>query len=191
MKLKQTIAVMAGLALAISAGAQGALDFANGANSLVIDNDTGEAVGQGIVQAGLYYTTDLGATPDPSIADDGWILIPDSITPVTTSPLSFLQGRFSKSPVTVTDAVGPDILVQARIWSVGYDTYALAMGSTDAKVSASDFGTLTLATGTNPRQTTADIFVNPMELALVPEPSTIVLGILGGLGTLFLLRRRS
>lgn len=190
MKLKQTIAVMAGLALAISAGAQGALDFANNANSRVIDNDTGAPVGQGIVQAGLYYTTDLGATPNPDIPDDGWILVPESITPVTTSVASFAQGRFSKSPVAVSGQTGT-ILVQARIWSVAYADYAAAMQSTDAKVGASDFGSIALATGTNPRNSTSALFVNPIELALVPEPSTIVLGILGGLGTLILLRRRS
>lgn len=192
MRLKQTIAVMAGMVLAVGAMAQGVLTFANGSDSRVIDNSTGLPVGQNIVKAGLYYSTALGATPNTAIPDDGWILVPESIVNVTVSTSSLAQGRFAKSGVVIQGLTGgTTILAQARIWSVAYDTYAAAMGSTDAKVGASDFGQLVLTEPPTPVNTTDAIFNSPINLRLVPEPSTVVLGILGGLGALVLFRRRS
>lgn len=187
MKIKKTIAILAGLVLASSAFSQ-SVTFANDSDSLVIDNNTGAAVAPGVVQAGLFYNPDPGAAPnlkDPGA--NGWI---DSglVYNVSSVPVPQLYGLFSGGTVVLptTGTVG----IQAMVWSAGYATYADALASTDAQIGMSEVAPIPLAEGATPPQTTAAFFNQTIDLELVPEPSTVVLGILGGLGALVLLRRR-
>jgi hypothetical protein len=186
MKIKTTIAVLAASMLAISAFGQGQVTFINTLSKPVVDSDTGAAVAGGVALAGLYYTTDLGATPSVEPPLDDWILA--ASTPVT--PNAVFVGVYNGSTVTI-NGVDPntEVLLQVRAWSAAHATYAEAWNDPTAKVGASNVMQVNLGGGTLPVPSISSI-VEGFTITPVPEPSTIALGLLGGLGAMLLLRRR-
>lgn len=195
MKMKKTIAALAGLVIAASSFGQGTVVFNNTPLNGVTDAATGMAVPPNTAIAGLYYSTDLGATANTGVANDGWLLAVTA--PVSTVPVPSLYGTFSANggnPVPVPGTSGgQQILMQVRAWSVGFASYAEAFNA-GAKVGHSaQFQTPAsgLGGGANPPPATSGLYTGFIVMTVVPEPSTIVLGLLGGLGAMVLLRRRS
>lgn len=197
MKIKQTIAVLSGLLLAVNVFAQGKVTFANTSAKPVVDSRTGAAVAANVAKAGLYYTTDLQATANPGLPTDAFQLaIQDTGT--TQIPLGqnavvavggTLAGVFLGGTVYIRGVLDVDVLLQVRAWDRAYNTYAEAF-SAGAYVGASNVMQLKLATGTNPTPSISGP-ITSFTLTPVPEPSTVLLGLLGGLGAMVLLRRRS
>lgn len=200
MKIKQTIAILSGLLLAVNVFAQAKITFANTALKPVIDQRTGAAVQPGVAKAGLYFTTDLGAVANPDAATDGFALAvqfqgttqilqgANAVVPIATS--AALAGVFLGGTVYVTGIdVVTDVLVQVRAWSSQYNTYAEAFAA-QAYVGHSNVMNIRLVTGTTPPNSTSTPILS-FTITPVPEPSTVLLGLLGGLGAMVLLRRRS
>jgi hypothetical protein len=187
MKLKTTIAALAGLLFAVSSFAQGTVTFNNTPTSAVIDSTTGARVQPNVAIAGLYFSTDLGAVPDTSIGDDGFQLA--ATTPI--APNALFAGVYSGGTKMVPGVPeGTQVLFQVRAWSVGFASYAEALASgAPTQVGASNTGILTVGGTSVPTPATSS-FVTSFDITPVPEPSTVVLGLLGGLGTMLLLRRR-
>ena len=187
MKLKTTIAALAGVLFAVSSFAQGTVTFNNTPSQAVVDSRTGAAVVSGVAIAGLYFTTDLGAVPDPSVPNDGFQLA--ATTVVAPSPI--FAGVYSGGTAMVPGVLeGTQVLFQVRAWSVGFANYAEALASgAPTQVGASNTGILTVGGPSVPTPATSS-FVQSFDITPVPEPSTVVLGLLGGLGAMLLLRRR-
>jgi hypothetical protein len=198
MKIKQTIVILSGLLLAVNVFAQAKLTFANTSAKAVIDSRTGAAVAAGVAKAGLYFSTDLGAIANPDAATDSFQLaiqflgttqIPAG-APAVVPIGATLAGVFLGGQVTVTGIADPTaVLVQVRAWSSQYNTYAEAFNA-NAYVGHSNVMNIQLVTGTTPPNSTSGPIVS-FTISPVPEPSTVLLGLLGGLGAMVLLRRRS
>jgi hypothetical protein len=185
MKLKTTIATLAAVLFAVSTYAQGTVTFNSTLQKRVSDSRTGTFIENGLAVAGLYFNTDLSATPDLTVPDDGWQLA--SVTPVGGT----FPGLYSGGTVTIDGQIeGTTLLFQVRAWSVGFASYAEAYATGDQNVVAggSNTGALRLGGATAPDATSS--FVQAFTVSPVPEPSTVVLGLLGGFGALVALRRR-
>ena len=141
---------------------------------------------------GLYYAPE---GPDPT--DAGMLNVMGAGTPVAP-----LAGRYNGGNRTTpgTTAPGGNAWFQVRAWESAFGTdYETAFTSGPRDVNGTTRLSLTgkssrflIATGSGsaPGQITAAGGVGPFSAEIVPEPSTIALGILGGLGTLVLFRRR-
>jgi hypothetical protein len=186
MKMKQTIAVLAGLMVAGSLCAQGLVNFRNAPAGAVIDGTTGSPAAAGVALAGLYYNTDLGAAPNLDVANDGWLLA--STTAVVGS---FGGGIYSGGNTAIPGVAGAtEVLLQVRAWSEAYASYEEAFNG-GGLVGGSNVMNVTLARpGTTDPVPSLASLVSGFTITPVPEPSTIVLGLLGGLGAMVLLRRR-
>lgn len=199
MKMKQTIAVLAGLLLAVNGFAQGRVIFANTSAKAVINSVTGSAAAPGVAKAGLYWTSDLGAVPNLGAATDDFALavqqvgttqIPAGNAVVNIATSAALAGVYLGGTVTITGAPGAEVWLQVRAWSAQYASYADAFNSGTALIGASIPMKVKLAVGTDPNPSISSL-VNSFTITPVPEPSTVLLGLLGGLGAMVLLRRRS
>lgn len=192
MKLKQTMALLTVMGVAVSAFAQGQLQFKNGATSRVIDGQTGVAALTGVYTAGLYYTVLDDVVPDvPNtlVPNDGWSLA--ATTPVINNPIAG-AGQYSGGTITLSNpetAAAEVVLVQVRAWSNQYASYEAAFNAR-AWVGHSDVLSVSLGGGAIPAPSIAALGISGFTTSLVPEPSTVVLGLLGGLGAMLLLRRR-
>lgn len=196
MKLKQTIALLTVMGVAVSAFAQGQLQFLNSSTSRVIDGETGAAALSGKYIAGLYYTVLEDQVPDVpnlAVANDGWSLA--ATTPVINNALAG-AGRYSGGTIALTDpptTPGQAVWVQVRAWSAAYTSYEAAF---NAKAYVGGSAPLFIATppglggGALGPPSIAALGITGFTVTLVPEPSTVLLGLLGGLGAMVLLRRR-
>lgn len=186
MKIKSTIAVLAALTVAVSAFGQGQIIFRNTSTSAVIDSGTGEAALPGIAIAGLYYTTDLTATPSTVPPLDSWTLASST----AIAPVAQFAGVYSGGTVTIQGvAIGTQVLVQVRAWGAAYSDYGGPWAAGQGLVGVSNVMQVGLGGDTVPVPNISN-FVETFTLTPVPEPSTIALGLLGGLGAMLLLRRR-
>jgi hypothetical protein len=192
MKIKTTLAVLFGLAIAVSAFGQGQVIFRNTTTSAVYMPDGVTRVPPNTAIAGLYYSTDLGATVDPTLATDGLAL--GATTPI--APSAAFAGVYSGGTVTLANAaIGAQVVLQVRAWSVGFTDYAAAFaGPSTTLIGNSDVmgrdGSIGLG-GTSVPIPNISTVVRSFSLHPVPEPSVLALGLLGGLGAMILLRRKS
>jgi hypothetical protein len=169
---------------AFSAFSQGEVNFAN-----VVITPTGRSVDapvraeNGTLLVGTSYMAQLWARPAGSSAaiapmGAGVVFLPSSAN---------LPGYWLPSTRAVAGvAAGAQAELTARVWRV-------ADGATwdAARTAGRGYGESApiVITLTGAPATPASM-VGLAGFTLVPEPSTIALGILGGLGTLFLVRRR-
>lgn len=191
MKMKSAIAVLVGVMMAASSFGQGTVIFSSGSGKRVLDGETGMNADSGVAIAGLYYNVNTAAVPDASIANDGWLLAGTAV--VSANPnLPTLDGTFSGGTLTIDGtSTGQQLAFQVRAWSVGFASYEAAFNG-GAKVGASaEKFTLALGGGTTAPPNTSGAAWTSFAITVVPEPSTVVLGLLGGLGAMVLLRRRS
>ena len=203
--MKKTLLLLGLILLPVALFAQGTVNFANTSTTLMTTNSgnppppgqpanaTGPTTGAGQYTVGLYIapqgTTDLLAFT--------------LMGPTTLSQSGLGNGRFNGNPLpnnfAVSNNTGQTIAFQVRAWSTfAGSTYEAALAFAGANsagryLGASTIGEVTPATGLTP---TPALFgtgagqVGGFVLApVIPEPSSIALGLLG-LGAIALFRRR-
>lgn len=168
---------------------QGDVVFANSAQSLVTDGLV--PIPTGVLRVGLYYCADLAVIPDYWSQDDLFTQA-GAFAPVggILGP-----GRFSGGNRTIP-FTGPtgEVNVQVRGWSAAFATYeeafAAGMAGHFALVCMSNVMRITPASGTTPPPSITDAGLQSFWPMRIPEPSTIAVSILGGLGAIAMLRFR-
>ena len=167
--------------------AQGTIDFKNTAivsgspmvNAPVICQDGTRAAGTAF-RAALYAGAP-GTTPDQ-------LRMIGLATGFSTAPAGagfFLGGTRTLNENGVNITPGAPVTLQVRAWVV-------ASGSTwETATQRGQSDTFTVTSGgAGVPAGPPSLMVGLTSFSVVPEPSTIALGIIGGLGTLFLVRRR-
>jgi len=200
MKMKTTLAVLFGLAIAVSAFGQGQVVFRNTTTSAVFMPDGVTRVPPNTAIAGLYYSTDLARPNNPAIPNDEWVL--GATTPI--APSAAFAGVYSGGTVTLANApVGSQVILQVRAWSAPlttFPTYESAFAGPDTTLIGNSevLGSRTAGAGdgiylggTSVPIPNISTVVRSFSLHPVPEPSVLVLGLLGGLGAMILLRRKN
>jgi hypothetical protein len=174
-------------ATALSALGQGAIDFRNATSQLPEPPDRRVRTFEGTPVIGTQFSAQLFFASDASN--------PNATAAVVEAPSAFrasaLPGFWAggtRTLVGVLPGVARDYVV--RVWDSTLGSYAQAVAS--GRVNA--YGQSLPFSYTPPTDPTAPPSAFTMQnfvgFQLVPEPSTIALGILGGIGTLVLLRRR-
>jgi hypothetical protein len=169
---------------AVASYGQGTVTFANAA-STAITNISGGGVApypRASVTVGLYGSTSLGLANDSSLALIG--AVGNTFTP----------GLFSLGTRNIGNP-GDTVTLQVRAWSGAFATYeeALAAALVDGTtlVGKSTHWEQVTGGGTNPSQPiTGAGRLTPFTVnTIIPEPSSIALGLLG-LGAIALFRRK-
>jgi len=186
-----------------SAFAQGTLNFANNLNTVRLTNEAGAsfpaAGANSAYAAGVYW----GAA---GTAESSLTLLPAASGGVTTT-WGGLSGQFLGGTATFPVAGGTQVSVQVRVWTATYADYGAALAGQLANPSERlGKGIVQLITlggsGSPPSNPTSlvtgaagttDIGFQRFGIlpgaVVVPEPSSIALGLLG-LGAIVLFRRR-
>lgn len=191
--MKKALIFTAVLAAAVSLQAQGLITFANNSSTAISNAVTGgRATSTTPIWIGLFFNSNtagqVGDITDPAA---GWVL--------STPPVSIgnFAGLFSGSTRSFGD-VAQVVLLQIGIWDKAFSGDAAGFraavdASTPRYLAVSPLmGPGALGGGSNP---TPSLTGNPfnfqsMRVGIVPEPSTLALGLLGAIGTLVLFRRR-
>lgn len=190
MKTTTILVLVAGFTAILNVQAQGLVTFRNAPSSAVIDGRYEMPIAGGIAVAGLYYTTDLGAVPDLWSPRDSFRLA--AVTPIVGS---FGGGVYSGGTVAIPDVPGAtQVLLQVRGWGATYASYEEAWLASDPVIGwcppGSNVMTVTLARpGTTDPVPSIATMVEGFRVYCVPEPSTLVLGLLASLGALAFWRR--
>lgn len=192
--VKSAALFLAVVALAGNAYSQGTTGFANNPLRLVTTEETGGSALAG-TRIGLYLTTDTGA----DITSLGSEVL-RAVTSITTIAGVFNGGTitFNGTGGLPTIAPATPVLVEVRAWSNGgnnagaLDSYEAQVASGRGWVGTSGpLNVYTLGGGGLPTPSlTIQGQMMGFVMTPVPEPSTIALGLLGGLGAMLLLRRR-
>jgi hypothetical protein len=206
--MKKLLLTTAAVALtAASAFSQGTVVFANSSTTPVVFGTTATSFGQGDVSgaplpSGTRFMVELYYAPDGGDPGDLGMQRGQMGATVGIAALPPNGGQYRGGTRTTPSSTAPGARAwfQVRAWETAFGTsYESA-----AQAGLRDVGGTTRGSylGTSSRFNIATGAVTPTPLttaggvgqfevnAIVPEPSTIALGILGGLGTLFLLRRR-
>jgi hypothetical protein len=199
--MKKLIAVAILGLTAVSGWAQGTVDFRNGGITFPTDNDRRVYLGAvpttpggGIPLTGTTWVAGLWYLPG---ADKGAQIGTASqvggrtfaFRPDTTALKGYWVAPAGVSPIfTFPDvAVGASATLQVRVWdSAKYNSYDAAVAGGQYGASA-PFNYTVPAAGSTPDKYYMD---NLRAFGVVPEPSTIALGLLGVAGLLFLRRRK-
>lgn len=195
--MKKLIAVAILGLTAVSGWAQGTVDFRNGgitfpttADRKVYPGFVGNGPGLTGVNwvAGLWYLAgaDRGQAIDTAAQLGGRTF---AFRPSTTTVPGAWVAPAGVSPIfTFPDvAVGATATLQVRVWdSAKFTTFAAALAAGEVGLST-PFNYTVPAAGSTPDKYYMD---NLRAFAVVPEPSTIVLGLLGVASLLFLRRRK-
>lgn len=161
---------------------QGTINFSSNAGQEITNSVTGARIptASGFV-IGMYYGI-AGTASDAGV------------TLIATTIVQPVAGRFSGGTVTTpaTTAPGAACVIQIRAWSGSFATYDLAVAAGGNNVVGKSV-LFNVTTGNpNPPATTAGTLAGMNGFTLtpvVPEPSSIALGLLG-LGAVALFRRR-
>jgi hypothetical protein len=177
--VKSAAILLAVVAISGTAYSQGTIGFANNPLTKISNMDGSFAAG---VTVGLYYSSDTGSDLDTL-----------SLLATTSTQAGALAGVFNGGTQTIGSlAPTTPVLVEVRAWDNGAASYeeALALGTGNAGRSGA-LSLINLGGGGLPTPSlTTQGQLKGFALSPVPEPSTIALGILGGLGAMVLLRRR-
>jgi hypothetical protein len=179
--------ITASLVLATVSGfSQGTLDFKSIAifgGSRVVDAPVRDAAGTLVV--GTAFRAALYAGASGATANELRLIGASAAFSTGTGAGYFLGGTRTLNENGVQVAPGASATIQVRAWAV-------SSGATwEAATTRGESPLLTIATGgTGTPPGPPALLTGLVGFTIVPEPSTIALGILGGLGTLFLVRRR-
>lgn len=189
--MKKLLTVAASFIVCLAAMAQGTVNFANNASTLIKYGTTPDvpAALQGL-SAGAV------AAGAPASADFHLSLNLDGTTPIGANAglLATTPGRFLGGVRTLDGkAPGSQAVFTVKVWTGAFDTYeaALASGRADVFAGVSSPITVTLGGGTLPAGalTAAGSGFTGVNVAPVPEPSIVALGLLGAAA--LLIRRRN
>jgi len=200
--MKKTLLLLGLIVLPVALFAQGTVNYANTGQTQLSTNSTStpppsQAANQaGVTQLG--YTIGLYIAPQGTTDQNAFTLM----GPTTASQGGLLgQGRFNGNPLpanfVISNNTGQTIAFQVRAWSTFAGTdYASALANLarpDRYLGVSAIGEVTPATGLTPTPalfgTAAGQIGGFVLVPVVPEPSSIALGLLG-LGAIALFRRR-
>jgi len=188
--MKKLLLIASSALLAISTFAQGNLTFNNNGATAITNSVTGTPVANGTA-VGLYYSTTAGA-PDTAFTRAFGVGGSGNVSTNTAFNGQFFGGTRIINGVAAGEAAN----VQVRAWSTGFATYedALAAQATDPNVltGKGNVFSLVLGGGTTPTPSiTGAGRLTPFQVTpgIIPEPSSIALGLLG-LGAIVLFRRR-
>lgn len=121
----------------------GTVVFANSASTRVRDALTEQPLLPGTIKVGLYYSTDLGAMPQPDVPEDTFAL-----ASVTTL---FIAGVYIGGTVSLPGTMaGQMVLLQVRVWSASYASYAQALANNDPLLGVSNLMGVQLGGGIMP-----------------------------------------
>ena len=167
---------------ALSVYGQGNVNFANvgvGLNSPFTDGST---AGNPRL-AGGTWTIELWAGPDAGGA--GAVMAGAAFSG------SFANGFFNAGQRTISNVTGGSAFVQVRVWdNMGgtITSYGQASSTANVRFGATSWFAATLST---PPATPATMVNMPaLAVNVIPEPSTIALGLIGAAGALLLRRRK-
>ena len=172
--LQSGILLLAVIAFSSTAYSQGTIRFANDPRATVTDMTTGANAAAG-TQVGLYISLVGG---ELTLGDTATIANP---------------GFFNNGDVDTGLGVGSTVIVEIRAWdNPAANSYeeALALGVGSAGVSGILNEMNLGGSGAPAPNLITQGGMTSFAISPVPEPSTIALGILGGLGAMVLLRRR-
>jgi hypothetical protein len=179
--MKKLLILSACVLATAGALAQGTVNFANTPTTLITSLSTGLGVPTGSMTVGLYYG--VVGTTDPTI-----------MTLLKTTGIAPVLGRYTGGTVTTpaTTAGGAAAVFEVRAWSGAYASYEAAVAAGNSIVGRS--GLVNVAVTGNPAgvppTAPAGLGAPAFTVAnVVPEPSTIALGLLG-LGALLIRRRK-
>jgi hypothetical protein len=196
--MKKTLLVIAGLVATVSTMAQGSANFHTrilttpSVNAPVKETPAngGAAVAAGAYWAGLYWGTSADSL-QPAFEIKGGAPV------YLAADFAGATGYVTKGKTLINGAAeGATIFVQMRAWSKTANgqanaTYAAAYANIGSKVGSSNIIRFTLG-GDNlvpPAVPAVMEGLQSFTVDVVPEPSILALGVLGGVA--FLLRRRS
>lgn len=174
---------------ALSAYSQGELNFANvllaGTNPRPVDAPVRDEGGTRL-PGGTAYQAQLWARPAGSTT--AYAQIGASVGFLNPVPAAGLEAGYWIPAVRAIPGVpaGSQAEIVARAWRVSDGSTWDAARQAGRGYGESNPLNVTLTTA----PATPALLIGLQGFSLVPEPSTIALGILGGLGTLFLVRRR-
>lgn len=202
MKKLKYLAIVAATLVSLNGYSQGTVSFVNNTASAVLNGRTGAAVDANLVVVGLYYNTNPNANPGPTPSDPGGV--PDSflLAPSTAgslAPNAVRAGGTFLGGTKGIPGVDPGVAAsfQVRAWSTGFATYeaayaAGAAGNLNVLVGVSEVLRFSVGGGSLPAAgLVAQGGFSGLTVNVVPEPSMIALSLLGGLGAMMLIRRRS
>lgn len=200
--MKKYLSILAVVAMASSAFAQGTVAFANNAQSLVTAGGTAIPANGGFAQL-LWAPAGTAASAyqqgDPAAwftANPGWA--PATAAQGGVDAIGPVAGRFTGNTVTVPTAT-PGATIQAIVagWTGNFADLNLAYAGAASIGFSSSFSIVTGNPTTVPPGTAAGITgagqftgLNALPTTIVPEPSTLALAGLG-VAALLVLRRRS
>jgi MYXO-CTERM domain-containing protein len=194
--MKKTLLLVTLLVASLSAFGQGVVNFNNrvaaDANGPLVDAPITDPAGNRL-QGGFGYRAALYGGP-VGTAEASLVLLTNSTSGAgavdfrTTAATYGYVNVGAEGARTVSGAAfGSQVVLQIRAWSGGYSTYEAAVASGNALLGKSQL--VTIGTTTSPTDQIIPRMVGLQGFALVPEPSSIALGLLG-LGALALIRRR-
>jgi hypothetical protein len=184
--MKKLLLIATCVFAAVATYGQGTVTFANNSATAITNATVGGPGGRATVTVGLYGSTTLGLGQS-----DGVLAL------VGAAGNTLAPGLFSLGTRGLGNA-GDTVTLQVRAWSGGFANYAaaLAAAQTDGTIliGKSTVWEQITGGGTNPSQPITgagrlQAFTVSTVGPVVPEPSSIALGLLG-LGAIVLFRRR-
>jgi len=162
----------AAIALTGSAFGQGQVTMGNNAGSLIIDN-----FGTAVTSGSTSFQLLAGATAD-------------SLQAIGTIAGVGFPGRIANTVVNIAGvAPGQTAFFQIQAWQSSFASYAAAVAGNGGTGLSQVFSAATSSAGPPPGTPTALAGLFPGFAVIVPEPSTIALGLIGA-GSLLFLRRK-
>jgi hypothetical protein len=184
--MKKLVAIAVGLSVGFSAVAQGVLDFKNAVSlaARITESDTTTLLAGSAYKVDLFYGA-VGANPS-TFTSLGLA--------VDFNPAGATAGWFAGGTQAIPGfAAGSQVSVQPRAWRASDGaTWALANaagGHVSPATAAPVTVTLVSTTGTPPPTPPMLVGYVGHSLIVAPEPSTILLGLAGISGLLFLRRK--
>ena len=192
--LKKALLTLAVVGMTVVAYGQGQVNF----NTRILGTSAQVYSAPGVLASGTGFYAQLFAADGVGQAEGSLVAVGSAVNFRTSANAGYVQETGTASPsgqavnttVNVTSVNGGAVTLQLRAWSSAFSTYAAAVagGGVYGKSAL-----LSLASTGNPNATpTPGLPVNLDGLTgftMVPEPSTIALGVLG-VGSLLFIRRR-
>lgn len=177
--MKKILLTAVAMLAALSLYGQGNVNFANagvGLNSPFTDaTAAGARLGAGTWTVELWAGADAGSLALAGAAYTG----------------AFANGYFNAGQRTVANVTGTSAFAQVRVWdNMGgtITSYTQASGTAGVRFGQSSVFAITLTTA--PATPATMVNLGPVAVDVIPEPSTIALGLLGAVGALMFRRRK-